>query len=121
MLSTRKRQKPLSSSLLGWPIAIWNADYRAIKDINGMDSYFFVRFLRMLVRVLLPIWLLSWVVLLPITSVDTHVSNNSGLDKFSFGNVAKNKQNRYAAHVLLTWIFTSTYLHFDVVRTHLPH
>ena len=61
----------------------------------------------MMVRVMLPIWLLSWIVLLPLTSVHTKVANHSGLDIFIFGNIVPNKQGRYAGHLLLTWIFTS--------------
>ena len=71
-----------------------------------MDAYFFVRFLRMMCRVFFPIWLISWAVLLPNTSVDTHVPSHSGLDKFVFGNIDKNKTNRYAAHLILVWLFT---------------
>ena len=71
-----------------------------------MDAYFFVRFLRMMVRMLLPIWLLSWVVLLPVTSVNTSVAGHMGLDMFIFGNVAPDKQDRYAAHIILVWLFT---------------
>lgn len=82
------------------------ADHRDIKTKNGMDAFFFVRFLRMIVRILLPIWLVSWAVLLPITSVHTSVSNHTGLDLFIFGNVAPNKQGRYAAHLILAWFFT---------------
>ena len=63
----------------------------------------------MIVRVLLPIWLISWAVLLPLTSVHTAVGNHTGLDKFIFGNVASNKTNRYAAHLILAWFFTSEY------------
>ncbi|ETW77979.1 hypothetical protein HETIRDRAFT_324961, partial [Heterobasidion irregulare TC 32-1] len=101
-----KRQKPLSPSLLAWPLAIWRADYRDIKQVNGMDSYFFVRFLRMMVRVLLPIWLISWVILLPITAIKTEVESHSGLDKYTYGNVAPDKTTRYAAHLILAWVFT---------------
>jgi hypothetical protein len=61
----------------------------------------------MMVRLMLPVWLLSWAVLLPLTSVHTEVDNNSGLDKFIFGNIAKNQQARYAGQLILTWIFTS--------------
>ena len=71
-----------------------------------MDAYFFVRFLRMIGRILLPIWVFSWLILLPITSVGTNTSNHTGLDKFIFGNVAPNKQGRYAAHLILAWLFT---------------
>lgn len=106
-LSYRKRQQALSSHFLGWPISVFKADYRKIKNINGLDCYFYLRFLRMMVRVLLPIWLISWAVLLPLTSVNTGVPGHSGLDKFIFGNIAATEQTRYAGQVLLTWIFTS--------------
>ncbi|KAI0261640.1 hypothetical protein BC834DRAFT_895208 [Gloeopeniophorella convolvens] len=101
-----KRQQPLSPRFFGWLVSVYNSDYRQIKNINGMDCYFFVRFLRMMVRVMLPIWLLSWAVLLPLTSVNTEVPGHTGLDKFIFGNIESTKQKRYAGHLLLTWIFT---------------
>ena len=59
-----------------------------------------------MVRVLLPIWLISWAVLLPLTSVETGVPGDSGLDIFIFGNIATTDQDRYSAHLILTWIFT---------------
>ncbi|KAI0052100.1 DUF221-domain-containing protein [Auriscalpium vulgare] len=101
-----KRQPPLSSKWLGWPLHVFKADYRKIKNINGMDAYFYVRYLRSLVRIMLPIWLVSWAVLLPATSVNTNVPGHEGLDKFIFGNVQPNKQSRYAAHVIVAWLST---------------
>jgi calcium permeable stress-gated cation channel len=103
----RKRQQPLSPRLFGWLVSVVKADYRTIKNINGLDCYFFVRFLRMMVRVMLPIWLLSWAILLPLTSVNTDVPGHTGLDKFIFGNISPTEQVRYAGQLLLTWIFTS--------------
>ncbi len=103
----RKRQQPLSPRLLGWITSVFNADLNNIREINGLDCYFFVRFLRMMVRVMLPIWLLSWAVLIPLTTVKTKVDGHSGLDKLIFGNIATNRQPRYAGHVLLAWLFTS--------------
>ena len=104
--SYRKRQQALSPRLLGWPISVFKADYRQIKNINGLDCYFYIRFLRMMIRVMLPIWLISWAVLLPLTSVKTAVTGHSGLDIFIFGNISSTQQPRYAGHLLLTWIFT---------------
>lgn len=60
----------------------------------------------MATRMFLPIWLISWLVLLPVNSVNTEVEGRHGLDKLSFGNIARNKQGRYAAHLLLAWFFT---------------
>ncbi|KAH8987893.1 DUF221-domain-containing protein [Lactarius akahatsu] len=121
-----KRQQSLSSRFLGWPGSVFFADYRKIKNINGLDSYFFVRFLRMMVRLMLPIWLVSWAVLLPLTSVNTNVPGDSGLDMFIFGNIGTTDQDRYSAHLLLTWIFTiwiwwnikSEMAHYVRVRQH---
>ncbi|KAI5118528.1 hypothetical protein M0805_009680 [Coniferiporia weirii] len=103
--SEDKRSPPLASRILAWPLAVWRTDYHDILHQNGMDAYFFVRFLRMIVKILLPIWIVSWVILLPITSVGTS-SGKSGLDEFTFGNVGTGQQPRYAAHLVVTWLFT---------------
>ncbi|KAF8814727.1 DUF221-domain-containing protein [Phlegmacium glaucopus] len=101
-----KRIKPLSNSMFTWPLSVFNADYRAIISANGLDAYFFVRFLRVMTFTFLPIWFVSWAVLLPVDSVKTGSPGNSGLDLFTFGNVAKTNQARYAAHLILVYIFT---------------
>ncbi|KAI0720717.1 DUF221-domain-containing protein [Cerioporus squamosus] len=101
-----RRAAALTKNILLWPYSVFMADYHEIREKNGMDAYFFVRFLRMIVRILLPIWLLSWIVLLPVTSVGTSVSQHSGLDRFIFGNVAPDKQTRYAAHIIFAWLST---------------
>jgi hypothetical protein len=68
---------------------------------------------------MLPIWLLSWAVLFPLTSVNTEApghpdpsglsffSGLSGIDRFMIGNIIPNGRGRYVGHLLLTWIFTS--------------
>ncbi|KAH9939550.1 DUF221-domain-containing protein [Amylocystis lapponica] len=98
-----RRIKPLSQNIFLWPWAVFNANYRDIKDANGLDAYFFVRFLRMIARYLLPVWIVSWIVLLPVTSVGT---GTPGLNQFNFGNVGTGNTPRYAAHLILAYIFT---------------
>ncbi|KII90959.1 hypothetical protein PLICRDRAFT_158404 [Plicaturopsis crispa FD-325 SS-3] len=105
-LVSKRRVQPVGNGLLTWPIAIFRSDYRAIAHVNGMDAYFFVRFLRTMVRVLLPIWIVSWAILLPVTYAGTSVAGKTGLDKFTYGNVAKKDSSRYWAHLLLAWIST---------------
>ncbi|KAF8882504.1 hypothetical protein CPB84DRAFT_1838177 [Gymnopilus junonius] len=101
-----KRIKSLTRNRFLWPLALWRADYRAIIAANGLDAYFFVRFLRVMCYVLVPIWFISWIVLLPLTSVHTSSPGLSGLDRFTFGNVASDKQARYAGHIILVYLFT---------------
>ena len=109
LISIRKRQPPLSARLWGWPSSIYFADYRNIMYINGLDSYFFVRFLRMMVRVMLPIWLISWAVLLPLMSININEPLFAEvLHRFTFGNINANfNRDRYAGLLVLSWIFTS--------------
>ncbi|KAF7318964.1 Protein kinase domain-containing protein [Mycena chlorophos] len=103
-----KRIGPLtgSASIFSWPWAVFKADYKEVMHANGADAYFFVRFLLMMARVFLPIWILSWIILLPVTSVNTVVPPNRQLDLLSFGNIANDKQSRYWAHLVLAWVFT---------------
>jgi calcium permeable stress-gated cation channel len=117
-----KRVSPLPKGLLDWPLAVWRADPNIIREQNGLDAYMFLRFLRstpplclhlsstdvilVMVKILLPIWIISWVVLLPVTSVGTSMPGRTGLDRFTYGNVGQNATDRYAAHLLLAYLFT---------------
>lgn len=81
------------------------ADPEEILAKNGVDPYTFVRFLLMMAKAMVPIWLISWVILFPIDAVNSTVDGKSGLDRYTFGNVASNKQSRYWAHLVLDYIF----------------
>lgn len=78
-------------------------------------------FLLVMVKILLPIWVISWAVLMPVTSVHTGVPGNSGLVMFTYGNVAPQDSARYSAHLVLAWLFTCKYSYiffsskFDIV------
>ncbi|OCH87240.1 DUF221-domain-containing protein [Obba rivulosa] len=101
-----KRSPPLSHNPFLWPLALVRADYHEIKDKNGLDAYLFIRFLRMMCRVLFPVWLISWLILLPVDSVGDSVAGRTGVDKFTFGNIVEANQARYWAHLVLAWIST---------------
>lgn len=97
----------MSTKMFSLPTAVLMADFRKIRVKTGLDAYFFVRFLRMIFRLLVPIWIVSWVVLLPVTGVRSDPDGLTGLDRFTFGNIPLTQQSRYAAHVILAWVFTS--------------
>ncbi|KII87613.1 hypothetical protein PLICRDRAFT_176408 [Plicaturopsis crispa FD-325 SS-3] len=105
-LVSRKRVQPIGGSLLTWPWMVLKANYQDIAKVNGLDAYFFVRFLRMMTRILLPMWVISWIVLLPITAIGTSNGDSTGLDKYSYGNVGQDDGTRLWAHLVLTWVFT---------------
>lgn len=81
------------------------ADPQEILHKNGVDPYVFVRFLIMMAKATIPIWLLSWIVLLPVDTANSHVLGKSGLDRFTFGNVSPDKTSRYWSHLVLVYIF----------------
>lgn len=86
-------------------IALTTADPEEILQKNGVDPYVFVRFLIMMTKVMIPIWLISWAVLLPVDSANTGVGGKTGLDKYTFGNVAGEDQDRLWAHLVLDYLF----------------
>ena len=113
--SLRKRINPLSNSMFTWPLSLFRSDYRDIISANGLDAYFFVRFLRVMTFTFLPIWLISWVILMPVDAVKTGFPGASGLDFFTYGNIDGNNQARYAAHLILVYFFTCEFDQFTVL------
>ncbi|KAK4056830.1 phosphate metabolism protein 7 [Microbotryomycetes sp. JL221] len=105
LVAPKKRHEPLPSSFLGWIPAILRYDARDIITKNGLDAYVFVRFLWLMCEMFLPFWILSWIILLPVNAANSN-GNNTGLEMFTFGNVGETEQPRYAAHLILVWIFT---------------
>ena len=62
-----------------------------------------------MIRVLVPIWIVSWAVLLPVTSVNNDVAGNTGLSRFTFGNISPDHKERFAAFIILVWVSTCEY------------
>ena len=63
----------------------------------------------MMVRIMLPIWLISWAVLLPLTSININgLDSYGGIYEFTFANINPTmNRSRYIGFLVLTWIFTS--------------
>ncbi|KAI7964441.1 hypothetical protein MJO29_002539 [Puccinia striiformis f. sp. tritici] len=81
------------------------ADDEQIIHHNGLDAYCFLRFLRLLVNIFTPIFVLSWTILLPVYSANSG-GTKSGLDMFTFGNIGLNAQVRLTACLILAYVFT---------------
>ncbi|KIY47384.1 DUF221-domain-containing protein, partial [Fistulina hepatica ATCC 64428] len=102
-----------------WPLVVLHADYNDAIRTNGMDAYFFLRYLRMMTVIFFPIWIISWIILLPVTAAGESEAGTDGLDRLDFGNVQPNKQLRYIAHIILVYLFTVWI--FYVIRRELSH
>lgn len=108
----RKRSKSFSPNRFLWPLAVWRADHKAIKNVSSLDAYCFVRFLRMMTKIFLPIWLISWIVLFPATTVNIVPDPSyDNLNKLSFSDVPPDLWSRYAAHVVMVYVFTCRFVY----------
>lgn len=115
-LQPQKRMEKLPRTPWGWVRSL----YRIFRDSNkviersGMDAYFFMRFLRMILIIFVPGMVITWAILLPLNAIGG-LGNNpgpgqqavTGLDKLAFGNVSRQNTSRYWAHLVLAYIFVA--------------
>lgn len=47
----------------------------------------------------------TWIILLPVDAAGSK-GTQTGITRFTFGNVGQSEQPRYAAHLILTWLLT---------------
>ena len=96
----------------------------------GLDAYFFLRYLRTLLKIFVPMALVILPILLPINIVhgrgtkfavgDFHNNwqNVTGLDQLAWGNVRPQQPNRYWAHLVLAVgvVVYTCFVFFDELR-----
>ena len=99
----------------------------------GLDAYFFLRYLRMLLKIFIPSAIIVLPILLPINAVGGKGPNFAqglygnatggwvnvtGLDQLAWGNVQPTKTNRYWAHLIMAVgiIIYCCFIFFDELR-----
>ncbi len=98
----------------------------------GLDAYFFLRYLRTLLKIFIPVALIILPILLPINALGgkgpnfavgpfNHgrtFQNVTGLDRLAWGNVRPTETNRYWAHLVLAVvvIIYTCFVFFDELR-----
>ncbi len=98
----------------------------------GLDAYFFLRYLRTLLKIFIPVALVILPILLPINAVGGKgpnfavgrfnegrtFQNVTGLDRLAWGNVRPTETNRYWAHLVLAVmvIIYTCFVFFDELR-----
>ncbi|GAA5838909.1 hypothetical protein JCM11251_003734 [Rhodosporidiobolus azoricus] len=105
LVPPKERVDALPHSFLGWIPYVIRTPATTILHKNGLDAYVFVRFLYMMLEIFLPFMVVTWVILLPIDAAGSK-GTNTGINRFTFGNVGQSEQPRYAAHLILVWILT---------------
>lgn len=82
---------------------------------SGLDAYFFLRYLRMLLRIFVPMTIIILPILLPI---NVYSGKNTGLTQFGWDNVSNKHVSRLWAHLVLAiltiaWV---CYVSYDELR-----
>ncbi|KAJ5281038.1 hypothetical protein N7478_006410 [Penicillium angulare] len=117
LVSDRERTAPSPPGIFRWIAPVFQTSDAELIQRSGLDAYFFLRYLRMLLKIFVPLALLLIPVLIPVnyaggkgtTLID--VSTNStarytvtGLDKLAWGNIKPTQTHRYWAHLILAII-----------------
>ena len=129
LVPERERTKPTPPGWWAWIAPVLSTSNSDFVQKCGLDAYFFLRYLRTLLKIFVPAALVILPILIPLNLVDgrgarfalgqqENASNVTGLDQLAWGNVAPDHTGRYWAHWLLAlslviWI---CYVSFDELR-----
>jgi len=105
LVPEKGRSRELPDSIFGWWKTVYNSHLDTIIRTNGFDAYTFVRFILLLVKIFVPYFFLTWVLLMPLAAVKPS-AGQSGLSMFTFGNVGKTVQSRYGGYIVALWVLT---------------
>ncbi len=129
LVPDRERTLAPPSGLFTWLGPIFSTTKSDFIEKCGLDAYFFLRFLRTLLKIFLVLAVVILPVLLPINAIGgrgadfskrggPQYNNVTGLDQLAFGNVRPNQTHRYWAHLVLAIfvVIVVCYVFFDELR-----
>ena len=101
LVPKRERMPTPPRGPFGWLITVFTVSNAQFVQRCGLDAYMFLRFLRMLLKIFIPLAVVILPILLPINK--TGNGGERGLDAFAMGNVKDrvNNQSRLWAHLVL--------------------
>ncbi|GAO52607.1 hypothetical protein G7K_6680-t1 [Saitoella complicata NRRL Y-17804] len=107
-----KRAEPLPHDPLRWIRPLILTPPTDVIAKSGLDAYFFLRYLRMLVYLFGGGMLFVWPILLPINATGGNNTGQApagaevkGLDILAFSNVSRYHTKRLWAHLIVAWVF----------------
>ncbi|KKK13428.1 hypothetical protein ARAM_000888 [Aspergillus rambellii] len=133
LVSDRERTQPSPPGLFKWIGPVFRTSSSEFIQKCGLDAYFFLRYLRMLLKIFVPLACIILPVLLPLNKVggkDQTFKNGTaggeswnvtGLDQLAWGNVTPENTSRYWGHLILAVIaiFYVCAIFFDELRGYL--
>jgi hypothetical protein len=130
LVPPKERTKPPDAGWWKWIKPVLSTSNSEFVQKCGLDAYFFLRYLRMLLKIFIPAACIILPILLPLNAVGgrgshyaegqnrLNATNVTGLNQLAWGNVAPTHTDRYWAHwmlalALITWV---CYVAFDELR-----
>ena len=109
-MSEKDRTKPPPQGFLSWILPVFKTPNAELLSKCGLDSYFFLRYLRMLLKIFLPAAFVILPILLPINTnynggSSIQGSSIQGLDKLGWQNYDPAHTDRLWAHLILAVLF----------------
>lgn len=109
----KRRVEPLPASFCGWLPALLRMPQEDLIRTSGLDAYFFARYLYVHAFFFLSSFFVLAIILFPIYTVDGKGEDNGkkGLDILTFGNISPRHSSRYAAPLVLAYVFIGVFLY----------
>lgn len=109
LVPERERTGPSPTGLVRWIAPVFRTSNSEFIQKCGLDAFFFLRYLRMLLKIFLPLAFIILPILLPLNksggrdtnTIDGVHYNVTGLDQLAWGNIAPQNTDRYWAHLVL--------------------
>ncbi|KAL8972880.1 MAG: hypothetical protein Q9183_000307 [Haloplaca sp. 2 TL-2023] len=133
LVPERERTKPPPEGIWRWIIPVFKTSNSDFISKCGLDAYFFLRYLRTLLKIFVPLAFLILPILIPVNMVhgrgpnfavgifadnDTAYTNVTGLDRLAWGNVRPDRNGRYWTHLVLALVVViyTCFVFFDELR-----
>ncbi|KAI9885846.1 MAG: Kynureninase (L-kynurenine hydrolase) [Watsoniomyces obsoletus] len=129
LVPDKERTTAPPTGLLTWLIPLFSTTRSDFIEKSGLDAYFFLRFLRTLLKIFIVLAVVILPILLPINAVGgrgadfaqrggPQYNNVTGLDQLAFGNVRPTHTRRYWAHLVCAVfvVVVVCYVFFDELR-----
>lgn len=115
LVPEKDRTKPPPPGFFRWAIPVFKTSNAELISKCGLDAYFFLRYLRMLLKMFVPAAVIILVILLPINTRASDNPNTQGLDKLGWQNYDPAHTDRLWAHLVLAVceLFWVCYIIYD--------
>ncbi|RMD40747.1 hypothetical protein DV735_g4366, partial [Chaetothyriales sp. CBS 134920] len=130
LVPERERTKATGLGWIRWITPVVKTSNAEFVQKCGLDAYFFLRYLRTLLKIFVPAACVMIPILLPINAASgasetersqSNTGNVTGLDKLAWGNVSPAHTGRYWAHWTLATLLIVhiCYVVFDELKTYI--